>query len=161
LKDDSWVVSSKGGTKYFFGLGDSGKLYNLSNKNFVKKWNISRIEDKNKNNIIYRYEKNDSQYYLSKIFYGGNEYSEGEYSLVFNYKNRNVFENYYPGFKVKTEKIISSIETFFKDERISKFIFNHKKSIDSRRELLENFQEISYASGKEEKKPKKEFKKRI
>ncbi|MBI5098912.1 MAG: VCBS repeat-containing protein [Nitrospirae bacterium] len=69
-----WIVTTKDGTKYYYGESESSRQdsYDANNQYRVFKWCLDRVEDTNGNYMTITYGKNQGEVYLDKIEYTGN-----------------------------------------------------------------------------------------
>src|SRR3990172_8822451 len=81
-----WEVTTKAGTKYFFGTTAAARQ---DNANGVFKWCLDRVQDTNGNYMEILYIKNNGEIYLNRINYTGNVNGLGATNYVQFYYDSN------------------------------------------------------------------------
>lgn len=88
-ENDYWEVTDKSGTKRIYAQ-DTKSCVGSGTQTFT--WNLTRIEDVNRNTVIYEYnafdvqeEKTFGYVYPTAIYYTGHENEAGKYSVKFHY----------------------------------------------------------------------------
>ena len=66
---DGWVVTTKDGTKYFYGTSSGSRQANGTN---IFRWYLDRVEDTKTNYMEISYTQDQGEVYLSQINYTGN-----------------------------------------------------------------------------------------
>ena len=130
--NDYWEVTDKSGTKRIYGQNSSACV---GSENKIFTWNLTKIEDVRKNNVIFEYEKDKGYVYPVKIKYTGNGKEEGNYSVVFHY-NENGIQREDIRFEARSreivscEKLLTSITTHYKDsEAVRSYKFSYEDGI--------------------------------
>ncbi|MCG8687526.1 MAG: hypothetical protein MI892_21805, partial [Desulfobacterales bacterium] len=91
-----WVVTTKDGTRYFYGTSADSRQYELldtdpTDTSRTFKWCLDRVEDPNGNFMTVSYTKDQGEIYLSRIDYTGNsETGMGTvHAVTFHLESRN------------------------------------------------------------------------
>lgn len=105
---DSWDATDKSGTHYYFGTNSDSRQ---TGPEGTIKWCLDRIEDPNKNEIIFTYDKDvaNNQLYLQQISYDVNNF------IVFESEpadRPDVAPDYRTYFKVRTTRRLQRIKVF-------------------------------------------------
>ncbi len=122
---DGWEAHAKDGTKFEFGLADTGRLSDTTGKN-VYRWCLERQTDTNGNVVMYSFIRpsaEDRQLYLSEIRYGpGSPPWQHNYSVKLVYDARpDPRTDYRSGFKVRTTKRLMRVDVCYDDTLIRRY----------------------------------------
>jgi RHS repeat-associated protein len=79
--NNKWLVTDKTGTTYKFGYSTSSQQFDPSNTARISRWMIEEVRDRNNNYIRYEYTKDSNQIYPSKIYYTGNDATDGIFEI--------------------------------------------------------------------------------
>ena len=158
-----WLVTSKDGTKRYFGNPDSSEDNSCTgSKDKIFTWNLTKVVDVHKNTITYDYEKEDGYVYLKNIFYTGyeTEYNsiKGECKVTFNYNEgktsddgkftrEDVRLDARSKSLVACKKILTSVETYNKEKILRKYKFEYKQGLAQDNRLVKLI--VNNCSGKE------------
>ncbi len=113
FNNNSWIVTDKFGTKYYFGQNSASRQEDPANANHVYKWLLSRVEDMNGNYMTFSYFEDAGQIYPSNIRYTGYGNDPGIYEIQFERRARTSYTNYERGFKTTTRYLISRIKVIY------------------------------------------------
>ncbi|HEY1405995.1 MAG TPA: SpvB/TcaC N-terminal domain-containing protein, partial [Spirochaetota bacterium] len=123
ISNCSWIVTTRNGTKYYYGSTSSSRLQSAGK---IAQWKLDRMEDINGNCITYKYQTNTSadviSLYLSRINYTGMNGSDGKYSIEFTSSVRDdKRSNFRFGFKTVTDRKLSTITVRYNSAQIRKY----------------------------------------
>ena len=104
-----WEVTSKDGTKYYYGTTTASRQYDATN---VFKWCLDKVQDRNGNYMTVSYWKDQGEIYLDRIDYTGNVYglSQTKYVKFYSELRSDAPAMYFANFKVQTQYRLKSIE---------------------------------------------------
>lgn len=121
--DYYWIVTDKGGTKYYYGgeasLMDEAVLKDAAGN--IAHWALVKVEDLNGNSVRYHYDKvlnpvvpggiHGQELYISKITYTEHAAAPGKYAVLFEREQgrQDVSINGRSGFKQVTADLLSKI----------------------------------------------------
>jgi hypothetical protein len=143
--DDTWTVIDKRGTEYTFGADTDSQVYDPGDVTHIFRWNLSKILDKNNNNVLYDYSKSGNQSYLDDIFYTGTGTSAGIFNVAFTYESRDDdYESFNAGYSVSTEKRVSDIDVIVDAFTVRNYAFAYTAGDNSTRSLLSSVTETGY-----------------
>lgn len=129
--NSTFTLLTQDGTKIVYGETDNYQDGTVSYNRIPYIWNITRLEDKNGNYIIFKYNNSINQGSIKEIQYTGNSSKDIKpcYSLYFSYKstNNNVYI-YYAGIKKQRLNKLESLEVKYKDIKIKEYSFNYGSS---------------------------------
>ena len=129
---DCWEVTDKSGTKRIYAQNDSS-CTGGGEKTFT--WNVTKIEDVHKNNVIYEYEKSDGYVYPAVIYYTGFDEQKGNYSIKFHYdengtKRQDVRIDARSKEIISCKRLLTGITTHYKNqEAIRTYSFNYTEGL--------------------------------
>ncbi|MEW6102185.1 MAG: SpvB/TcaC N-terminal domain-containing protein [Candidatus Omnitrophota bacterium] len=136
---ESWLVTSRSGTKYFFGFTDDSRQYDSLNPARIFKWNLNRVEDVHGNYMTITYFKDNNQVYPWKIEYSGNvntgllPYAQVEFERE---TRATPYMSYKTGFLVKTLMRIARIFVRAEGALQGKYELGYAQSEATRRDIL-------------------------
>jgi hypothetical protein len=136
-----WEVTTKDGTKYYYGTNlDSRQAFGTNNAN-VFKWCLDKVQDVHGNYMTITYTKEQGEIYMSRIDYVGNS-SNGLSLPTTNYINfiletrSDVLTNALSPFTVNTAKRLKMIEVYGNGVFQRKYVLNYEYSGTSCRSRL-------------------------
>ncbi|RJQ49681.1 MAG: hypothetical protein C4538_01680, partial [Nitrospiraceae bacterium] len=136
LNSDTWVVTKKDGTKYYYGSSSNSKQQDT---NGTFKWSLDKVQDTNGNymEITYWLDTGNAEIYPDRINYTrGNGNDTGHY-VKFNLESRTDINTVYAlGSKVVTAYRLKSIETFARGQLSRRYVLDYIYSSQSTRSLL-------------------------
>lgn len=135
--DGSWVVNTKDGVSYVFGLNVGDRLDDPSDSSRVAKWMLTNITDSNGNKITYSYMKSNGQIYPDKIYYTGYGEDLGQYEVRFGLEARPDQSKLRDlAFESVTQNRINSIGIYFNGELINHYALNYVSGSNGYKSLL-------------------------
>jgi RHS repeat-associated protein len=156
-----WEVTSKDGTKYYFGLNTdhnnsstNSRQTDPSNSSRVYKWCLDKVIDTNGNYMEISYVKISNEIYPNVISYTGNSNTgfnpNPTYFVKFHLENHRETTDpiqpahyYNPGFEVIPSKRIKTIEILYGSTLVRAYALNYLPggSPDSNKSLLQSVQQ--------------------
>jgi RHS repeat-associated protein len=103
-----WEVTTKDGTKYYYGTSLESRQNNPYNTSQVFKWCLDKVEDTNGNYMEIFYEKNQGEIYLDRIDYTGPD--PNSYVKFYREGRTDAPPMYTTNFEVRTAKRLKTIE---------------------------------------------------
>jgi RHS repeat-associated protein len=139
---NSWVMTDKSGTQYFFGTTTQSQQYAATNPSQVYKWMLEEVIDTNGNTINYTYNKDSNQIYPSRITYTGHASTTGVMAITFATSTRpDVITDYRSTFPITTNYRISEINASINGQPVRKYALSYSSGNNSSRSLLTSIQE--------------------
>ncbi|MDO8282837.1 MAG: toxin TcdB middle/N-terminal domain-containing protein [Thermodesulfovibrionia bacterium] len=139
LQTNSWVVTAKDGTKYYFGTSLASRQNDPNNSQRIFKWCLDKVVDANGNYMEFHYAKNQGEIYLDEIKYTGNAGLLPSNSVKFYTESRtDSYEVYTTHFSVKTAKRLKTIEVYGNGQLARKYEINYSYSPSTYRTLLDS-----------------------
>ncbi len=133
-----WVVTSKDGTQYIFGANAQARQDDPNNSSHIYKWMLEEVRDTNDNYISYTYYKDAGQIYPLQIVYTGNGTTDGIFEVNFTTASRTGGPiSYSTGFSVKSNYVISEINTKINSVWAEKYDFTYTTADNGTGSLLE------------------------
>jgi RHS repeat-associated protein len=117
----SWVITDKGGTKYYFGQTENARQINSKG---IFSWNLNKVVDLQTNFIEIEYFVDQGQIYPSKIKYTGNQSQNLEplCEVDFIFTDRpDYFLSYRSQAKVVIAKRLTEIKSKFRNNLINQY----------------------------------------
>lgn len=114
-------VKTKDGRVLEYGSTDNSYIETSKGNNALF-WLLSKVTDNNGNVINYTYNevKNNGEFYLTNILYGGDR------KIVFTYEDRPDKQiGYIAGVSVNNRKILKKISTYIGNVLLKEYLFNH------------------------------------
>jgi RHS repeat-associated protein len=154
-----WEVTSKDGTKYYFGLNTdhnnsstNSRQTDPSNSSRVYKWCLDKVIDTNGNYMEISYVKISNEIYPNVISYTGNSNTgfNPTYFVKFHLENHRETTDpiqpapyYNPGFEVIPSKRIKTIEVLYGTTLVRAYALNYIPggSPDTKKSLLQSVQQ--------------------
>ncbi len=128
--NDWWEVTDKNGTTRTYGKTENSCV-GSGNKIFT--WNLTKIEDIHKNNIIYNYVKHEDYVYPSEIIYTGFDNITGQYYINFDYDKtrKDIRIDARSGQMISCNWLLKEITTKYagSNDFIRKYIFDYDESL--------------------------------
>ncbi len=145
--NNSWVATDKSGTKYKFGINASSRQDDPSNTSKVYRWYLEEVRDTNNNYIKYEYFKDQGQIYPAKIYYTGNNITDGIFQIEFLRETRtDTLTSFKTTFSVKTNYRINEIQAKVNGAWTRKYALGYINGDNSIRSIFSTITE----SGKDE-----------
>lgn len=124
----TFTLLTKEGNKIVYGETRDNKYGIVSGNGIPYIWNVTQIEDKNGNYIIFKYNDGINQGSIKEIYYTGNSQKNIKpcYSINFSYKATNDNTNiYYAGIKQQRLNKLELLEIKYKDIKIKEYSFEY------------------------------------
>ena len=119
-------VWTKGGLKIEYGNTTNSKIKLKNNNDTVCIWLVNKVTDLNGNYMTYEYITNETSYRLDKIKYAGNGNVEPEYTIQFNYEERDDVELRFVHNRLIEEKyLLKSIDIKYENDIIYSYSFDY------------------------------------
>lgn len=135
--NDTWIAFDKQGVKYTFGQTATARQDDPDNITRVYRWMLEEVRDTNDNFIRYEYFKDQGQIYPSKIFYSGNNTTDGIFEVEFLRESRNdQMVSHKTGFNVKTNYRFNSILIKVNNSWVKKYDLNYIAGDNNKTSLL-------------------------
>ncbi len=161
LNNDTWKVTDKQGTEYFFGQTANTRQDDPSDSTRIYKWMLDEIRDTNGNWIKYTYYKDAGEIYPGSINYTGHNTDDGPIIVKFQpfYDSPSTLRGdnitkFSTGFSVTTNYILESVEVEIAGENngypVIRHDFNYTKSDSNKRNLLTSVTQIGIDSNGQE-----------
>lgn len=139
--NSKWIVYDKMGIKYIFGSSAASRLMSSDNtKTFA--WYLDRVEDVYGNAVLFIYEKDAGQVYLSRVDYTANSSVTpalaADKSIVFVYEDgrTDTVHTYRSGWDIQTAKRLKEIQIKVDGVRVWSYVPGYTQSRDTNRSLL-------------------------
>ncbi len=135
VEDEYWEVTDKSGVKRTYGR--SLNSTEGSSKR-ISQWNITEQKDIFGNSVRYSYIKDSGKSYISEIRYTNWNFIDGNYSIKFNYDNsrEDIRVNARSTEIIETTLLLTSIETYYKTERLRTYSFDYNESMTGEKMLI-------------------------
>jgi len=110
---DTWRVTDKNGTQYFFGESESSREYDPGDSSRIFRWRLNRVEDMHGNYMNIEYFRDENKLYPKDIYYTGNSqlgsqpFARVEFERELRPKNE--INQYNSGFRTRMRYRISRI----------------------------------------------------
>ncbi|MEW5744707.1 MAG: FG-GAP-like repeat-containing protein [Nitrospirota bacterium] len=130
-----WEVTTKDGTKYFYGTTAASRQ---DNQYGVFKWCLDRVQDTNGNYMTVSYVKDQGEIYLDRIDYTGNTQglSPTNYVKFYRESRTDVAPMYTSNAEVKTGYRLKTIEVYGNGQLARKCDLNYTYSTSTNRSIL-------------------------
>ena len=154
-----WTVWDKSGTKYTFGSSVDSRLVDSAQAKIFA-WFLDRVEDVYGNAVLFTYEKDGGQVYMSKVEYTANASVTpaltADKRVEFIYEGRpDIQHNYRSGWDVQTAKRLKDILVKVDGALVWCYSVGYELSADTNRSLLN---QITLFDGAGNSLPPKKFK---
>ncbi len=114
--NNKWIVTTKDGTRYYYGTTPASRQFDPADSSKVFKWCLNKVQDTNGNFFRVFYTKNQGEIYLDKIEYTGNGDLEPSNYVQFYLEDRtDASPMNTTKFTVTTAKRLKAIEVRAKD----------------------------------------------
>jgi len=116
----SWIVTSRNGTKYYYGSTPESRLQSAGK---IAQWKLDKMEDINGNCVTYKYKTYTTQYGIS-LYLQWINYSNGKYSIEFvnsELERDDKRMNTRFGFKTVSDRILSMIAVRYNGNMVRKY----------------------------------------
>jgi len=125
--DNGWVVTSKDGTRYFYGTTSASRQELDSDwRTMIFKWCLDRVQDTNGNFMTLTYWKDQGEIYLARIDYTGNgSLSPTNYVKFYLESRTDVSSMYTTNALVKTAYRLKTVETYSNGSLQRKYVLNY------------------------------------
>ncbi len=119
-------VWTKGGLKIEYGNTNNSKIKLKNNNDTICMWLVNKVTDLNGNYMTYEYITNETSYRLDKIKYAGNGNVEPEYTIQFNYEERDDVELRFVHNRLIEEKyLLKSIDIKYENDILYSYSFDY------------------------------------
>ncbi|MBI4706342.1 MAG: hypothetical protein HY761_00225 [Candidatus Omnitrophica bacterium] len=128
----SWVITDKGGTKYYFGQDEASRQINSKG---IFSWNLNKVVDLQTNFLEIEYFVDQGQIYPVKVKYTGNQSQNLEplCEVHFVFTDRADYSfNYRSGSKVVTAKRLTEIKSKFRSNIINQYKIEYLEEQNAR-----------------------------
>lgn len=144
---DSWVVTDKGGNKFYFGESDGSRMYNPawgipSQGSTTFRWMLARVVDVNGNLTTLSYTRLGEMLYLSSVAYNG--HSAGlaanhliEFELEGTERPDTSF-SYVSGYRITLSRRLTNIRVKSGGNLVRRYNLTYATSAATRRSLLQS-----------------------
>jgi RHS repeat-associated protein len=145
LSNNSWVVTAKDGTKYYYGSTDASRQFSGNN---IFQWYLDKIEDTNGNYISITYTTypttDPGQLYPLEIKYTGHISGlQPTNSIKFILEDRtDKILSYVPHFKTLMTKRLQAVEIYAGTAFVRRYVLAHSSSPTTHRTLVQSVTEI-------------------
>ena len=137
---ETWEVTAKDGTKYFYGSTAASRQ---SNEHGIFKWCLDRVEDTNGNYMTISYSKDQGQIYLKDIQFTGNGSLPTTKKVVFSLEGRpDVYSEYISNAEIVTAKRLRTISTMVDGELVRAYLLDYGQTGKTGQSLLSGIQEF-------------------
>ncbi|MBS3907940.1 MAG: hypothetical protein KGZ49_12980, partial [Syntrophaceae bacterium] len=131
-----WEVTTKEGTKYYYGTSSASRQDNAYG---VFKWCLDKVQDTNGNYMTITYWKDQGEIYLDRIDWTGNGSLNPTHYIIFYLEPRSDIPLMYTtNSLVKTAYRLKSIEVYGNGLLQSKYLLDYIYSVGSTRSLLKS-----------------------
>ncbi len=135
-QNDGWIVTTKDGTKYYYGYHSSHNS-KQNNDCGIFKWCLDKVQDTNGNWMKIKYLLSDGEIYIDEIEYTGWESESGINLVKFNYEsNAYSWPKYNTGGRVETKSRLRSIQVYGNGSLAREYLLEYVNSNISKRSLL-------------------------
>jgi len=137
LADDSWLVTTKSGLQYKFGLSLNSRQTDPADSSRISSWYLEEVRDLNDNFIRYQYFQDQGQIYPEKIFYTGHGVTDGIFEVEFVRESRlDNMQSFKTGFAVQTDYRIKEIIIKINGAWLRKYQLDYNNADNEQRSLL-------------------------
>jgi len=139
--DSKWTVWDKTGNKYTFGSSAASRIVSPDGTKIFA-WYLDRVEDVYGNAVVFTYEKDAGQIYLSKVEYAVNSVvtppltGDKEVDIIYETGRQDVVSNYRSGWQVDTAKRLKEIRVKVDGVLVWRYELGYSASVDTQRSLL-------------------------
>jgi RHS repeat-associated protein len=141
-----WIVTTKDGTKYYYGTTADSRQDDPANISRIFKWCLTRVEATNGNYMTLTYSKSNGEIYLSRIDYTGNSTSGATlspgYSVRFYNESRvDAPPMYTTNFSTKMTYRLKTIDILYGSTRVRTYRLLYTAGGTTSRSLLSSVQQ--------------------
>jgi hypothetical protein len=138
-----WVVTDKGGRRFYFGETTASRITNTMG---TFRWTLSSIHDPNGNRASFTYTRDSGQLYLSRIDYNANDNTPviaTNCSVVFDLSNRtDTVSSAISGAEIITQKRLGGIRVYSSQSQLARrYALQYLTSQSTGRSLLQSVTE--------------------
>ncbi len=139
--NSKWTVRDKAGTKYFFGSSVDSRIVNDDGAKIFA-WFLDRVEDVYGNAVLFTYEKDGGQIYLSKVNYAANAavipplVADKEVDFIYETGRPDIAYNNRAGWQIVTAKRLKEIQVNMDNALVWRYAITYAVSADTGRSLL-------------------------
>ena len=110
-KGEYWVIHTKDGIEYRLGYTEDSELMNsVTGRNYVSKWKLDKIEDRNGNSILYNYVKNPVNGEIGTSYLSNITYNDGTTRIEFERANKPItFNGFHDGSRISEKSLLKNI----------------------------------------------------
>ncbi len=139
--NSKWTVWDKTGTKYIFGSSQDSRIVNSDGtKTFA--WFLDRAEDVYGNTVLFAYEKDGGQIYLSKAVYTANALvspplaADKEICFIYETGRSDITYNNRTGWSIQTARYLKEIQIKVDSVLVWRYLLDYRQSLDTKRSIL-------------------------
>lgn len=153
-----WLVTTKDNIHYKYGTDRKGCIFHPEYKEKVYQWFLCEVLDNRGNKIIYEYQQETENCYLSKIKYGNffkkNQEEDYFFEITFQYSETrpDIFSSYRSGFLIETRRRCEEINLFHRNPiekvKVRKTCFSYEP--ESRISLLSKVEVKGFSFSKDQ-----------
>lgn len=136
-----WTVFDKAGARYTFGSSSASRIEN-SDGTRIFAWFLDRVEDVFGNAVLFQYEKDGGQVYLSKVDYTANDSvapalsADKEVGFIYESHRPDITYNYRSGWEIATARRLKEIRIKVDGVLAWRYELAYEQSVDTQRSLL-------------------------
>jgi len=136
-----WMVWDKAGTKYTFGSSVDSRIVNADGTKIFA-WFLDRVEDVYGNAVIFTYEKDGGQIYLSRASYTANGSvtpplaADKEVDFIYETGRLDVTYNNRTGWQIITARRLKEVQAKVDSALVWRYVFTYSVSGDTGRSIL-------------------------
>ena len=139
-----WVITDKGGRKFYFGETTASRITNTMG---TFRWTLSSIHDPNGNRASFTYTRDSGQLYLSRIDYNANDNTPvigTNCSVVFDLSNRtDTVSSVISGTEIITQKRLGAIRVLLSPgQLVRRYALTYSNSPSTGRSLIQKVTEF-------------------
>ncbi len=142
VNNNTWLITDKSGIIYKFGYSSSTQQYDPNNTSKIYKWMLEEVRDQNNNFIRYEYTKDSNQIYPSKIFYTGNDNTDGIFEVAFTRETRpDNATSSKSAFQIVSKYRINEIQAKINGTWVKKYVLAYTAGSNGTKSLLSSITE--------------------
>jgi len=134
-----WTVWDKSGTKYTFGSSVDSRLVD-STQTRIFAWFLDKVEDVYGNAVVFTYEKDGGQVYLSKVEYTANAVAalaaDKRVEFIYDPSRPDIIYNNRTGWQITTAKRLKEVQAKVDNALVWRYALTYIVSGDTKRSLL-------------------------
>lgn len=139
--NSKWTVWDKAGTKYIFGSSPDSRIVNTDGtKTFA--WFLDSVTDVYGNAVIFTYEKDGGQIYLSRVNYTANALvtpqlaADKEIVFIYETGRPDIMYNNRTGWQITIANRLNEVQVKVDGALVWRYVFAYSLSVDTNRSLL-------------------------